>query len=148
MKTTINLQDYTFSGKNNPQFQISDDPITGFARVIEIDRAELLFDIDVISIKATTYFIDASRDIIVFKLPTLLDKKPWNIGKADLTLKVDNQLNYVQNPDYNVEEEVSPENYPYILVGAYDQFKEILINRVIDVLVKFVDGNDEKNLYD
>lgn len=65
-----------------------------------------------------------------------------------MTLKVDNELNYVENPDFNADEETTHDNYPYILVGAYDQFKEIIINRVIDVLEKFVDGNDTKKLYD
>ena len=54
MKTLINLSDYSFSGKNNPLYQISDHPTNKLVRVIEIDRAEMLFDIDLIGIRGTT----------------------------------------------------------------------------------------------
>ena len=90
MKTTINLSDYSFSGKNNPLYQISDHP----------------------------------------------------------TNKVDETLTPIPNTEYNSEIPVSPENYPFELVDAYDQFKEILVQLNAPILEVFINSNDEKKLFD
>ena len=148
MKTTINLSDYSFSGKNNPLYQISDHPTNKLVRVIEINRAEMLFDIDLISIRATTYYINLELKVIVFKENTLLQNKQWDIVKNELTNKVDETLTPIPNTEYNSEIPVSPENYPFELVDAYDQFKEILVQLNTPVLEVFINSNAQKNLYD
>lgn len=148
MKTTINLEDYTFSGKDNPLYQISDHPTNKLVRVIEIDRAEMLFDIDLISIRATTYYINPDLKVVVFKEETLLEKKQWDIVKNEMTIKVDENLIPIPNADYDEETPVSKENYPYELVDAYDQFKEILVRLNTPMLEMFIDSNDQKGLYD
>ena len=148
MKTPINLADYQFSAKNNPLFQISDDPINKLVRVIEINRAEFAFDIDMIMIKATTYYIDPVLKIIVFTQPTTCEKKDWSIIKGENTIKIDENLQPIENPDFDEEQEVSPENYPYILTDSYLQFKEIMVNLNEPILNFFISSNDSKNLFD
>ena len=148
MKTTINLSDYSFSGKNNPLYQISDHPTNKLVRVVEINRAEMLFEIDLISIGATTYYINTELKVVVFKENTLLEGKQWNIVKNELTIKVDETLTPITNPNYNEEVPVSPENYPFELVDAYDQFKEILVKLNTPVLEVFINSNDDKKLFD
>ena len=148
MKTTINLSDYSFSGKINPLYQISDHPTNKLVRVIEINRAEMLFDIDLIGIRATTYYIDPKLKVVVFKEDTKLEGKQWNVVKNEFTIKVDENLTPIPNPDYNEEVPVSPENYPCELVDAYKQFKEILVKLNTPVLEVFINSNDEKKLFD
>ena len=148
MKTTINLSDYTFSGKNNPLYQISDHPTNKLVRVVEIDRAEMLFDIDLISIGATTYYINPELKVVVFKEETKLEGKQWNVVRNEFTIKVDENLVPIPNPDYKEEAPVSPENYPFELVDAYAQFKEILVQLNTPVLEVFINSNDEKKLFD
>lgn len=148
MKTTINLEDYTFSGKNNPLYQISDHPVNKLARVIEINRAEMLFDIDLIGIRATTYYINPELKVIVFKENTLLENKQWDIVKDELTIKVDETLTPIPNTEYNSEIPISPENYPFELVDAYAQFKQVLVALNTPVLEVFISSNDSKGLYD
>lgn len=147
MKTTIKLEDYTFSGKNNPLYQISDHPVNKLARVIEINRAEMLFDIDLIAITATTYFIDSGLGIIVFKEPTLIENSNWNIVKGELTIKLDENLAPVDNPDYDSELPESEENYIYELVDVYDQFKTILVGLNMPVIESSIEANDTKGLF-
>ena len=147
MKTTINLSDYTFSGKNNPLYQISDHPTNKLVRVIEINRAEMLFDIDLISIGATTYYINPELKVVIFKEDTKLEGKQWNVVKNELTIKVDEDLTPIPNPNYNEEDSVSPENYPFELVDAYDQFKDILVKLNTPILEMFINSNDQKGLY-
>lgn len=147
MKTTINLSDYSFSGKNNPLYQISDHPTNKLVRVIEINRAEMLFDIDLIGIRATTYYINPELKVIVFKENTLLQNKQWDIVKNELTIKVDETLIPIPNTEYNSEIPISPENYPFELVDAYDQFKSILVRLNAPMLEMFINSNDEKGLY-
>lgn len=148
MKTTINLSDYIFSGKNNPLYQISDHPTNKLVRVVEINRAEMLFDIDLISVGATTYYINQELKVVVFKENTLLEGKQWNVVKNEFTIKVDENLAPIPNPDYDEDLPTSPENYPFELVDAYDQFKEILVQLNAPVLEVFINSNDEKGLYD
>ena len=156
MKTEINLSDYVFGAK--PKLlkrQISDDPESGFARVIELQRAELLFDVDIIELKALTYFVDAENEKVLtkFTTPTLLEGKPWIIQRGEMTIKLDEEFEPIENPDFDETQEVSTENYPYILVDAYEQFSTILLSPDIDkslaaLYFMFVDSNDEKGLYD
>ena len=148
MKTTTNLEDYNFSGKNNPLYQISDHPTNKLVRVIEINRAEMLFDIDLISIGATTHYINPELKVIVFKENTLLQNKQWDIVKNEFTIKVDENLTPIPNPNYEEGTPVSPENYPFELVDAYEQFKEVLVQLNAPVLEVFINSNDEKGLYD
>ena len=148
MKTTINLEDYSFSGKNNPKFQISDDKVNKLVRVVEINRAEFAFDIDMIAIKATTYFIDPTLEIIIFTQPTTVEKLEWNIIKGDFTTKIDENLQPIPNPDYDELQDVSIENYPYILTDSYFQFKEFMVRLNEPLLDLFISSNDIKNLYD
>ena len=148
MKTPINLTDYQFSGKDNLLYQIPDHPTNKLARVIEINRAEFHFDIDLISIGATTYYIDPKLKVVVFKENTLLEGKQWNVVKNELTIKVDETLTPIPNPNYDEGVPVSPENYPFELVDAYDQFKEILVQLNTPVLEVFINSNAQKNLYD
>lgn len=147
MKTTINLENYTFSGKNNPLYQISDDPVNGLVRVIEINRVEFALDIDMISIKATTYYIDSTREIIVFNKRTLVENADWDIIKGDKTIQIDAEWNPIPNPDFVEGEEVTPENYPYLLTDAYVQFKDIAVALNTPVLEMFILSNDEKGVY-
>lgn len=148
MKTTINLSDYSFSGKNNPLYQISDHPTNKLVRVVEINRAEMLFDIDLISIGATTYYINPELKVVVFQEDTKLEGKQWNVVKNEFTIKVDENLVPIPNPDYDEDLPTNPENYPFELVDAYDQFKEILVQLNAPVLEVFVNSNDQKGLYD
>ena len=148
MKTTINLEDYTFSSKDNPLYQISDHPTNKLVRVIEINRAEMLFDIDLISIGATTYYINPELKVVVFQEDTKLEGKQWNVVKNEFTIKVDENLIPIPNPDYNEEVPVSPENYPFELVDAYDQFKGTLVRINTPVLEVFINSNDDKKLFD
>lgn len=148
MKTTINLEDYTFSEKNNPLYQISNHPTNKLVRVIEIDRAEMFFDIDLISIGATTYFINPTLGVVVFKEETLLEGKQWNIVKNEFTIKVDENLIPIPNADYDEGIPTSSENHPFELVDAYDQFKEILVRLNAPVLEVFINSNDDKKLFD
>ena len=148
MKTTINLSDYSFSGKGNPLYQISDSPNNKLVRVVEINRAEMLFDIDLISIGATTYYINPELKVVVFKEDTKLEGKKWNVVKNEFTIWVDENLIPIPNPDYNEEVPVSPENYPFELVDAYDQFKGILVRINTPVLEVFINSNDDKKLFD
>lgn len=147
MKSTINLTDYQFSGKDNPLYQISDHPTNKLARVIEINRAEMLFDIDLIAITATTYFIDSGLGIVVFKEPTLIENSNWNIVKGELTIKLDENLAPVENPDYDSELPESEENYMYELVDVYDQFKTILVGLNMPVIEASIEANDTKGLF-
>ena len=148
MKTIINLSEYTFSGKNNPLYQISDHPVNKLVRVIQIDRAEMLFDIDLIAIGATTYYIDPVLKVVVFKEQTKLEGKQWNIVKNEYTTKLDETFSPIVNTEYDSDVSISPENYPYILIDAYDQFKDILIGLNTPVLEMFINSNDERGLYD
>lgn len=148
MKTTINLEDYTFSEKCNPLYQISDHPTNKLVRVIEINRAEMQFDIDLINIGATTYYINPELGVVVFTEQTKLEGKEWHIVKNEFTIKVDENLLPIPNADYDEAIPVSKENYPYELVDAYDQFKEILVRLNTPMLEMFIDSNDEKGLYD
>lgn len=148
MKTTINLSDYNFSGKNNPLYQISDHPTNKLVRVIEINRAEILFDIDLISIGATTHYINPELKVVVFQEDTKLEGKQWNVVKNELTIKVDETLTPIPNPNYEEGTPVSPENYPFELADAYDQFKEILVRLNTPILEVFVNSNDQKKLFD
>lgn len=149
-KTEINLDNYDFGPEDNPKFQISDSPVNKLARVIEIKRAGYLMDIGMISIEATTHYINPELGIIVFCETTRVEQKAWNIAKGDQTIKVDeNTFQPLPNPEFDKTQPIDREtNYPYQLTDAYEQFKDISVKLLMPMLILFVAGNDQKGLFD
>ena len=155
MKTQIDINSYIFS--NRPQLlkrQISDDPDTGFIRVIELQRAELCFDIDLIQLHAKTYYINPINKKLIPQLTqkTINNGGRWEIAKGELTTKINENFEPIPNPDYNSNELESLENTKYLMVDAYEQFSSILLNPSIIISLPtlwflFVDFDDEKELF-
>lgn len=155
MKTPIDINNYTFSSR--PKLlkrQISDDPDTGFIRVLELQRAELCFDIDLIQLHALTYYINPITKKLIPQLTqkTINDGGRWEIAKGELTTKIDENFELVPNPDYNPSKPESPENTQYLMVDAYEQFSSILLNPSLVVSLPtlwflFTDSDDEKGLF-
>lgn len=150
MKTAINLADYNFGAEDNPKFQISDSPVNKLVRVIEIKRAGYLMDIGMISIEATTHYINPELGIIVFSETTKVEQKAWNIMRGDLTIRVDeNTFQPLPNADFDKTQPIDKEtNYPYQLTDAYEQFKDISIKLLMPMLTLFIAGNDKNGLFD
>lgn len=155
MKTPIDITNYTFSNKPNLlKKQISDDPDTGFIRILELQRTELCFDIDLIQLHALTYYINPINKKLLPQLTqkTLNDGGRWEIAKGKITTKIDENFEPVVNPDYNPQLPESPENSPYLLVDAYEQFSSILLNPSLVVSLPtlwflFTDSDDKKGLF-
>lgn len=149
MKTLINLDDYNFGVRQLMQ-QISDDPNTGFARVIVNERTSILDDIQQIELNAKTYYINLTTNKIVPQMTheTISKGQRWLVSNEYSVVVTDAAGTPIPNPDYDEEDSVSPENYPFELVDAYEQFKEILVQLNTPVLEVFINLNDEKKLFD
>lgn len=149
-KTEIRLEDYNFGPEDNPKFQISDSPVNKLVRVVEIKRAGYLMDIGMISIEATTHYINPELGIIVFCETTKVEQKAWNIMRGDQTIKVDEDtFQPLPNEEFDNTQPIDKEsNYPYQLTDAYEQFKDISIKLLMPMLTLFVAGNDQKGLFD
>lgn len=148
-KTEINLNDYNFGTEDNPKFQISDSPVNKLVRVIEIKRAGYLMDIGMISIEATTHYINPELGIIVFCETTKVEQKAWNIAKGDQTIKVnEDTFQPLLNEEFDKTQPIDKEsNYPYQLTDAYEQFKDISIKLLMPMLTLFIAGNDKNGLF-
>lgn len=139
MKTNINLADF-------PQFnrklktQISDDPISGYARVIVNERVNIHDDIEQIEIVATTYYIKTDTNKIIPQMThrTLSKGKNWFIDNNYQVVLVDAKGQPLSNPDYNSEEEISETNYPYLRQPAYDRFAGFLFGTEKPVSFPFI----------
>lgn len=139
MKTQINLEDF-------PQFnrklklQISDDPISSFARVIVNERVNIMDDTQQIELVATTYYINTATNEIVPQMThrTLSKGKDWFIDNTYKVVLVNAQGQPLPNPDYNSEEEESEDNYPYKRQPAYDRFASFLFSTENPVSLPFI----------
>ena len=129
MKTLINLDDYNFGVRQLMQ-QISDDPNTGFARVIVNERTSILDDIQQIELNAKTYYINLTTNKIVPQMTheTLNKGVKWIISNEYTVIVTDVQGVPILNPDYDENQEESESNYPYIKQPAYDRFALFLFN--------------------
>lgn len=138
-KTSINLAEF-------PEFQrkmvtqISDDPTTGFARVIVSERNNIMDDIQMIELVAHTYYVEVSTHKIIPQMThrTLSKGEPWFIDNSYEVVLVDAKGKPLPNPDYNAELEESDENYPYLKMRAYDRFSAFLFSEKNPVSLPFI----------
>ncbi|MDY3547370.1 hypothetical protein PG291_01980 [Riemerella anatipestifer] len=139
MKTQINLADF-------PQFnrrlikQISDDPISGFARVIVNERVNIHDDTQQIELVATTYYINTATNKIVPQMPhrTLSKGKAWFVDNSYQVVLVDAKGQPIPNPDYDTGAGESEANYPYLREPAYDRFAGFLFGTEKPVSLPFI----------
>ncbi|WP_434575554.1 hypothetical protein [Riemerella anatipestifer] len=139
MKTQINLEDFP-QLKRRLVAQISDDPISGFARVIVNERVNIHDDTEQIELVATTYYINTAMNKIVPQMPhrTLLKNKPWFIDNSYKVVLVDAKGQPLTNPDYDTGAEESEANYPYLREPAYDRFANFLFGTEKPVSLPFI----------
>ncbi|MDY3352413.1 hypothetical protein PG357_10540, partial [Riemerella anatipestifer] len=83
MKTQINLEDFP-QLKRRLVAQISDDPISGFVRVIVNERVNIHDDTQQIELVATTYYINPAINKIVPQMThrTLSKGKVWFVDNS------------------------------------------------------------------
>jgi hypothetical protein len=129
MKTPINLDDYDF-GKRQLLQQITDDPNTGFARVIVNERVSILDDIQQIELLSKTYYINLSTQKIVPQMTheTLSKGQRWLVSNEYSVVLTDAKGSPIANLDYDENQEESESNFPYLKQRAYDRFAEFLFS--------------------
>jgi hypothetical protein len=154
MKTPINLDDYDFGIRQLLQ-QISDDPNTGFARVIVNERVSILDDIQQIELLSKTYYINLSTQKIVPQMTheTTNKGERWIVSNDYAVILVDGTGTPIPNPDFDSETEISESNYPYKRMRAYDRFASFLFNETSPVPLPFiwklnVDLDDARGYFD
>lgn len=154
MKTPINLTDYDFANRRLLR-QISDDPETGFARVIVSQRTNILDDIQQIELGALTYYINTKTGKIVPQMTheTQSKGRRWIVSNEYNVTLVDGAGTPLKNPNYNPEEPTSEENHPYKRMPAYDRFAGFLFNETNPVSLPFiwklnVDLDDARGFFD
>ena len=154
VKTQINLSNY-------PEFnrrllrQISDDPNSGFARVIVSERTNIMDDTKQIELVATTYYINPATRKIVPQMThrTLSKGQPWFVHNGYQVVLVDGTGKPLPNPSYNLDLETSDDNFPYKKMPAYDRFAGFLFSETNPVSLPFiwklnVDLDDSKGYFD
>ena len=129
MKTLINLDDYNFGVRQLMQ-QISNDPNTGFARVIVNERASILDDIQQIELFAKTYYINLVTNKIVPQMTheTVSKGQRWLVSNEYSAVVTDAAGTPIPNPDYDEKQEESESNFPFLKQRAYDRFAEFLFS--------------------
>ncbi|MHA3046012.1 hypothetical protein JSO59_001385 [Riemerella anatipestifer] len=139
MKTQINLENFT-QFKRRLRTQISDDPISGFARVIVNERVNIHDDTQQIELVATTYYINPSINKIVPQMThrTLSKGKAWFVDNSYQVVLVDAKGQPIPNPDYDTGAEESEANYPYLREPAYDRFAGFLFGTENPVSLPFI----------
>lgn len=154
VKTPINLTDYDFKGRRLMK-QISDDPGTGFARVIVSQRTPILDDIQQIELAALTYYINTKTGKIVPQMTheTLSKGQRWIISNNYQVTLVDGKGQPIPNPDFDKEQPESEGNYPYKRMPAYDRFAGFLFSETSPVSLPFiwklnVDLDDARGYFD
>lgn len=159
-KTEINLSDYPeFVGKRLLK-QISDDPETGFMRVIVSRRPLIMEDIEMIELVAETYYINPATNKVVEKMThrTLSKGKPWIIDNSYEIVLVDMKGQPIPNPRYKPQEgeEDTREEYEkeeFLKMKAFDRFAKFLFSETNPVSLPFiwklnVDIDDSKGYFD
>ena len=150
MKTEINLENYDF-GKARLVHQISDEPVTGFARVIVVWGAEINSRAEFIKIESEMFHIDATVEKVVKQMtifPVLNEGKKWIIQNDTEVVKLDSNLNPVPNPDFNDEEEVSDDNFPYLKEPSFDMYARLCFEALTPLLLKGIDNDDNNGCFD
>lgn len=154
MKTQINLSDYDFKGRRLLK-QISDDPETGFARVIVSQRTNILDDIQQIELVALTYYINTKTGKIIPQMTheTKSKGRRWIVSNEYQVILVDAKGQPIPNPDYNKESPISESNFPHMRQPAYDRFAGFLFSESAPVSLPFiwklnVELDDAKGYFD
>lgn len=149
MKTEINLEDFDF-GKARLVHQISDEPNTGFACVMIVWGAEINSRADFIKIDAELIFINTNTNQIVKQMgiyPTKLDGKDWIIENDEQTIALDSDLNPIPNPEFNAEEEITDDNFPYLKDFAFNVYAEKCFEALTPLLILGIDRDDSNNRF-
>lgn len=144
-KTTINLEDF-------PEFnrrllrQISDDPDTGFIRVIVSERNNVMDDVQQIELVAKTYYVNPATMKIVDKMThrTLSKGKDWFIDNTYDVVLVDSKGQPIPNPKHIPLEEgaedtrEADEREEFLKMKAYDRFAGFLFSESKPVSLPFI----------
>ena len=154
MKTAIDLTQFSFVTRRLYK-QISDDPNTGFIRVIVSERNEICDDIETIFLKAKTYYINPATQQIVPQMTheTMSKGAQWLVSNGYRVVLVDGAGTPIDNPGYDTSMEVSEENFPYLKQPAYDRFASFLYSETNPVSLPFIwklniDLDDSKGYFD
>ncbi len=154
MKTQIDISKFDFKNRKLLK-QISDDPDTGFARVVVAQRTNILDDIQQIELVALTYYINTKTGKIVPQMTheTLSKSKKWIVSNEYHVTVLDAKGQPVPNPNFNKEQPESEENHPHRRMPAYDRFAGLLFNETMPISLPFiwkmsVDLDDAKGFFD
>lgn len=148
MKTTIELSDYDFGNRQLIQ-QISDDPVTGLARVIVFDRFEVLDDIKHLRIQGRMHYINQETNQLLPKFThvTLSKGEEWIVSNDYDNIEVGLDGNPVPNLDYDDSLPESDENLPYLLQPAYDNFSKIIFALLSQLVTASVAQDDSRGYF-
>ncbi|ROI09806.1 hypothetical protein EGI11_03345 [Chryseobacterium sp. H3056] len=148
MKTTINLEDYDF-GKARLVHQIDDDAATGFARVLLVWGAEINGRADFIKIDAEILHLNNGKIVKQMSIyPALNGGKPWIIENDNMVVSLDSNLNAIPNPDFNSEEEMSEENFPYLKSLAFEMYADKCFEALSPLLTKGIDNDNNNGMFE
>ncbi len=160
-KTTINLSEFPeFSGRRLLR-QISDDPETGFIRVIVSDRNLIMEDTEQIDLVARTFYINPQTMQVVGKMThrTLSKGQQWLIDNSYEVVLTDTKGQPLPNPKYKPlsegEEDTreAEEKEEFQKMRAFDRFAMFLFSEKNPVSLPFiwklnVDIDDSKGYFD
>lgn len=148
MKTTIDISQFDFGNRQLTQ-QISDDPQTGFARVIVFDRFEIKDDIKQLIILGRMHYINQETNQLLPKFThvTLSKGEEWIVDNNYKTVELGFDGAPVPNPHYLPELGVTEDNYPYLKQDAYDNFSKIMFALLSPLVNASVSQDDEQGFF-
>ena len=148
MKTTINISEYDLGDRQLVQ-QISDDPETGFARIIVFDRFEVMDDIKQLSIVGRMHYVNQITKVLLPKFThiTLSKGVEWIVDNSYKNVEIGMDGNPVPNPNYNVNLPTTEENFLYKKKDAYDNFSKIMFTLLTPLVVNSVLQDDIKGYF-
>lgn len=148
MKTEINLSDFDF-GSARLVHQISDDDATGFARALIVWGAEINGRAHFIKIEAECVHVNPATNQIVKQMtvyPMLNGGKNWIIENDNMVVALDADLKPTPNPDFDSDQEISEDNFPYIKQLAFEMYADKCFEALTALLIKGIDNDDSKGL--
>ena len=125
--------------------KISNDPQTGFDRIVVITGISAYGDYEQGRIIGYVKHIKNGQEIEKFRQPL----NSWYIRNGQVSRILDENTGLpIPNPNFNPELPENEENYPYMTAPSFDYFFGIFSQMIAPLLQTYIAGDDSLQAFD
>ena len=146
MKTTIDLTQFNF---NSEIFlQISNDPKSGFVRVIVHKSNNFLESEKLWYLNLEIWLINPTNNEVIYKQKAKSKNGDWIVSNNYQITAINENGTSIVNTNFNEEEEISESNLPFLTISAFEFYKNIYVTLLRNLFIQGILNDDDKGFLD